>query len=109
MVEGGADMSARIQAGGLQAGFTPLHSAAFMEEDDAIEMLLELGANPNVRDVSGWTPLHMAVNVGSESIVQILLEAGADRNTKDNVGTTPLHAALRSRRHAIARLLGAGP
>ena len=63
-----------------------------------VQMLLENGADPNLKNNAGWTALMLAArNCGTEStenIVQMLLENGADPNLKNNNGWTALmHAA----------------
>lgn len=41
-------------------GLTPLHYAAFRAENpsEVIKLLLEMGANPSLKDSQGWTTLH---------------------------------------------------
>ena len=50
---------------------------------EAVEYLLENGANANVKNKDGITPLHIAVKEKNYDITARLLDAGADRNTKD--------------------------
>ncbi|CAF4662704.1 unnamed protein product, partial [Rotaria magnacalcarata] len=50
-------------------GFTPLHKSAIHHRKEAIVILLELGASPNVYDNKGLTPLyHTVLNNHNESI-----------------------------------------
>ena len=60
----------------------PLISTILPENEDAIALLLEAGANPNAVDKHGWTVLTFAVGIGSPGIVGALLDAGA--NPDDN-------------------------
>ena len=56
---------------------------------DIAKLLLEKGANPNVRDSDvGRTPLHDAVQYGTPDVVFCLLQGGADISIKDKFGKT---------------------
>ena len=44
---------------------------------EAVEVLLAAGADPNPRDVSGMTPLDLADEMGAHDIVAVLLRYGA--------------------------------
>jgi ankyrin repeat protein len=63
---------------------------------NTVELLLEYGADPNVRDTSQRTCLHVAAWFGFPKIVKLLLENGADVNAKDEWGATPLDQAEES-------------
>jgi ankyrin repeat protein len=41
------------------------------------KLLLENGANPNMRDLTNYTPLYWAANYGHFTIVKLLLKYGA--------------------------------
>ena len=57
---------------------TPLHHAVAKNRLRMVQLLLELGADPNARDATGATALTMASQVGADrSIVAALLESGA--------------------------------
>lgn len=59
-----------------------------------VELLLEYGADPNVKDGSGSITLHHAARDGQNGIVQLLLKYWADSNAKDGSESTPLHIAV---------------
>ncbi len=89
----------------------PLHWAA--SGDPAIvALLIEHGADVNVRGDFGHTPLHYAVRSGNPKNVVLLLGAGADVSAWNSNGyhpTTPLHIAVRSGKiEIVSLLLGAG-
>jgi ankyrin repeat protein len=44
---------------------------------EAVEVLLEAGADPNSRDLSGVTPLDIAEEHGAHDIAALLLRYGA--------------------------------
>lgn len=88
-------------------GTRPLHSAAFNNSSDAINLLLDKGAELEPRNQYGCTPLFWAVLNNSVDAVNLLLERGADIEAKDEDGDTPLHhAALHNSPDAIKVLLG---
>jgi ankyrin repeat protein len=58
-------------------------------------ILIENGANPNVKDKNGITPLLEALNSNrSSNTVRLLLDHGADVNAVSKDGTTPLLIAM---------------
>jgi ankyrin repeat protein len=56
-------------------------------------MLLEKGANIEMKDSNGYTPLIDAINRKYVKAVETLLEYGADANTTDQIGMSALHLA----------------
>jgi len=91
---------------------TPLHFAANCAPPEAVELLLERGADINTRDDHGWTALHWAVQDSNAESAGILLKRGADPNCRSSKsfvmwgvthwsrreypdGVTPLHVATR--------------
>jgi len=58
---------------------TPLHQAVFGNSEAAVELLLERGANPNIRcEGDNAYPLHFAVEKHRLPIIRLLVEHGAD-------------------------------
>lgn len=58
---------------------TALHFAVFGERREAIKLLLERGANPNVRCEGDYAyPLHFAAEKQNFEIIRLLIEHGAD-------------------------------
>lgn len=90
-------------------GETCLHVAAARGLVSVTELLLALGADPNVAthpSFGGLTPMHLAVRkCGSVRLVQTLLERHADANIADANGKTPLHHAVCGRDPVMVELL----
>jgi ankyrin repeat protein len=61
-----------------------------------IEYLIEVGADPNARDVSGVAVLHRAVRTRCSEAVRALLEHGAEPLIANTRGSTPLHLAVQN-------------
>jgi ankyrin repeat protein len=93
-------------------GTTALISYVWQDRKDAVEKLLERGANVNAQDADGDAPLHGAAQNGNVEILNLLLDKGADPNVKNRLGGTPLMwAAVFGNENAAKRLLerGANP
>ena len=73
-----------------ESGVTLLMTAAVRGHTKAVAMLLEHGADINVKNRDGSTALHAAAFLGRAETVQLLLEKGADASIRSNDGTTPL-------------------
>ncbi len=71
-------------------GWAPLHNTMLPAEshDQLVAILVEHGANVNVKDDFGRTPLHRAAQYGHKNGVIALLKAEADPTLKDNKGVT---------------------
>jgi len=84
--------------------FNPLWGAAWDGHNDAIQFLLDRGADVNAMPGFGMTPLMVAAYEGHESTVRLLLSRGADANA-ENDGETALTLAKQNGNREIARLL----
>ena len=86
---------------------TPLHWAAWLNEDRAvIEALLAAGADVQARNGTGGRPLHNAGHNANPEVAEALLAAGADVGARDDTGATPLHhAAFGSANPAVVEAL----
>ncbi|XP_040432005.1 ankyrin repeat domain-containing protein SOWAHC-like isoform X2 [Cygnus olor] len=68
------------------SGFTALHWAAKHGKEDMAAMLVDAGADINMR-AHGYTPLHIAALHGHRQIVDLLIERfGAKQNLRDYSG-----------------------
>ena len=60
---------------------------------DAVEAVLELGADVNAANEAGDTALHAAASHGMNSIIELLAARGADLRAENRRGETPLALA----------------
>ncbi|MEM7392317.1 MAG: ankyrin repeat domain-containing protein [Verrucomicrobiota bacterium] len=74
----------------------PLHFALTMNQPEMVDVLIQLGADPNLPTDGRLKsfPIHMVVAPESERCLEILLEAGADVNQPAEMRDTPLRMAL---------------
>ena len=82
-----------------------LHSAIAKNDRELVRILIEGGANVNVKDVFGDTPLHAAIEQGNNDMVILLVEAEANVDAKDSFGDTALHRAISKGDTSIVRTL----
>ena len=97
-----------------ETGLAPIHLVilnGFCPENlAAIGMLLENGADRNLRAISGFTALHLAILRREYGFVEYLVNAGVDVNIHHMMdGSTPLiSAAEQGAHHQVQLLLAAG-
>ncbi len=88
-----------------------LQQAIYAGETEALQTLLEIGANPNVLFPNGYTPLWLAVKYinSSAKVLQLLIDYGADMHAKNSIGDTLLHFVCRIRKFDyISKLIELG-
>ncbi|KAL8284840.1 hypothetical protein RB600_009325 [Gaeumannomyces tritici] len=83
----------------------PMQKAIEVGDKGGVQLLLDEGADTEIKDPEGETLLHLAVSHGREGVVRLLLNNGADAEAKDLDGRTLLHAAARSKNASIVSLL----
>lgn len=72
----------------------PIHDAAFIGNDEAVQDELDAGVDVNMMaENGGGTALHFAASKGRLSVVELLVDNKADLNARNNKGWTPLISA----------------
>jgi len=76
-------------------GMTALMFASYSNYDqrEIVRMLIERGADVNIKNSKGMTALMIASRGGRTEIVRMLIERGADVNIKNSNGKTALMLA----------------
>ncbi len=77
---------------------SPLHWAS--SHPEIAKLLIDAGANVDIKNSSGWAPLHSCIYSGNTETVKLLIEAGANIEVKTSYeysgwhkNATPLHCA----------------
>ncbi|XP_003893473.1 2-5A-dependent ribonuclease isoform X1 [Papio anubis] len=84
LLEGGANVNFQEEEG----GWTPLHNAVQMSNEDIVELLLRYDADPVLRKKNGATPFIVAAIAGNVKLLELFLSKGADVNECDFYGFT---------------------
>jgi hypothetical protein len=80
----------------------PLHIAILEEDEGMLAILLEGGANPNLRGTDGMTAVHMALNFGmSISALDLLFGHGGKLDVTDDHGRDALSFAQNPDSNAV--------
>jgi len=95
-----------VEARGGPLRESPLHVAAQFGSTEAARVLLERGAQIDVRRIDGHTALHVAAKWGRTETAQLLVTSGADPNAEaKRTRYRPLHLAAQEGHTAVAELL----
>lgn len=88
-------------------GFTPLGFAVFFGHPEAVDALLNAGADVNLASIESMkvAPLASASAAGQYAIAKKLIAHGANVNTRASNDFTPLHESAASGRIEFATLL----
>jgi ankyrin repeat protein len=96
---------AQVDAAHDQAG-TPLYAAAGGGHEAIVRVILDSGADPNLRSPGYYEfAMHVAAVHGHEAVVRLLLQSKADVNIQGGEQHTALQAAVSTGQAAMVRLL----
>jgi uncharacterized protein len=84
---------------------TALHWAVYKKDLELVEMLLDEGADPNLRNDYGATPMTVASEHGDYPIMKALVDAGGDIESPNSEGQTLLMTVARTGNIETAKLL----
>lgn len=84
---------------------TLLHMAVRLGYVDMVELFLDAGADPNVRDNHRQTPLITAAAYNHVDVMKLLVSRSADVNCQSSNGATALHLVARSGNLEMVRYL----
>ena len=65
-----------------------MHRAAIQGKDKVVSLLLEAGAEKDIKGNKGNAPIHVAAMGGHDKVVSLLLEAGADKDMAGQYGAS---------------------
>lgn len=108
LIDEGADVNV-IARHPLQV--TPLHAALFGRQIKTARLLIDHGADLNLKrggsgwPRAGWTALHYAAGFGYIELIELMIARGADLNVLDDEGRTALKVAIEEKQDEAAALL----
>ncbi len=86
----------------------PIQSAAAAGHTKIVILLLDNGADPNLREQGGYTPLHAAAQNGDVGMIRALINHGADVKIASQDGKLPIDLANQAGHAEAATLLKDG-
>ncbi len=92
LIENGADVNWQVENSSTP---TVLHFFAATDNTGLAELVINHGADVNVKDRAGETPLHETAQEGCINAAKLLVSKGADINAKSGNNKTPLNYAVR--------------
>ncbi|MCJ1380180.1 hypothetical protein MMC17_003283 [Xylographa soralifera] len=84
---------------------TPLFTAAELGYAENVQVLLESGADPSIKDIFGGTCILRAIDYGDISTLQTMIRHGVDLGGLDNFNRTLLHGASINGQNEMVKLL----
>nr|XP_039273528.1 ankyrin repeat domain-containing protein 27-like [Styela clava] len=101
-VEQGASINTKTK----RHEYSPLHFACESGHSEIAELILmQEGANADIRDIFGSTPLYMCAIYNHLDCAVVLLKHHASVNIRNRNGDTPLHVAVKWKNKDIIKIL----
>lgn len=94
-IDAGTDLNRTfVVEGGNWYGATPLHLAVAYDQENIVGLILDNGADINIRanNLDGASPLAWAAFLGKIDMTKILLDQGADVDALDNHGNNAIES-----------------
>jgi hypothetical protein len=88
-----------------EENITPLFWLIMQRDNRAVELALELGADPNFATPMGRTPVATVAGGIDDEVLRLLLEHGGDPNAKDADGKPALFGAIGQERWSHIKML----
>jgi len=85
---------AQVNALAMEDGITPLMLAATVGDSFVTKLLIEHGADVNLKDRNGQSALFLATAQEQVPVMKLLVQNGADVSAPNNHLLTPLHLAV---------------
>jgi ankyrin repeat protein len=107
LLDSGEDANAMERRHGTirnYAEWTPLHIAAQRSDFSTSKLLLEKGAEADLRNDEGITPIYLAAR-SSQTLVDLLISKGANVNATAINGMTPLHMGVSAGNTQVVKTL----
>lgn len=118
LIEGGANVNNQFN----KMAMAPLHIAAFSDNVEAVKLLLQVDADPSLRDRDDNQPVsyakstqvrrmltagsvHQAARSGDLTAIRALVDAGVDVSQPDRQGFPPIHRAAQFGHARLVELL----
>lgn len=89
---------------GNKSGDTPLHVTVRAGNCDIDEILLNMGANLDLRNNYGDIPMHVACQKNNLTAVSHLMHKNADENIQNNNSDSPLDCAITRGHTAVVKI-----
>lgn len=84
------DKGAAVDAIGGELNATPLHWATRQGHLNSVVLLMNAGADPNIRDAEGCSCIHLAAQFGHTALVAYFIARGVNPDLQDRSGMTAL-------------------
>ena len=104
LIKAGADLQV-LDDRSNRNGRYPLNWAAWQNNVDIINALLDAGADINKANLTGFTALHHAIENGSKEAAALLIKRGANLNAVNRNGMTPLQFAEAKGNQEVAAMI----